>query len=147
MYCKSECMLGGEILWGQLIPILRSPGKYLQTKPRNIQVLWLVMQCPLLTVPAETNTFISLCKTLVQNTRVTDSLKRIFAVLWTSQCTEIVIKGMKRRHGICWDISREFIGWNLKTVNYYYYYYYYHHHHHLLYARYLYLYSWHKLCP
>ena len=25
--------------------------------------------------------------------------------------------------------------------------YYYYHHHHLLYARYLYLYSWHKLCP
>ena len=29
----------------------------------------------------------------------------------------------------------------------YYYYYYYYHHHHLLYAGYLYLYSWHKLCP
>ena len=28
-----------------------------------------------------------------------------------------------------------------------YYYYYYHHHHHLLYAGYLYLYSWDKLCP
>jgi len=29
----------------------------------------------------------------------------------------------------------------------YYYYYYYHHHHHLLYAGYLHLYSWDKLCP
>jgi len=28
-----------------------------------------------------------------------------------------------------------------------YYYYYYYHHHHLLYAGYLYLYSWDKLCP
>ena len=35
--------------------------------------------------------------------------------------------------------------------NFYYYYYHHyhihHHHHHLLYARYLYLYSWDKLCP
>ena len=37
------------------------------------------------------------------------------------------------------------------SLNYYYYYYYYyyhhHHHHHFLYAGYLYLYSWDKLCP
>ena len=32
-------------------------------------------------------------------------------------------------------------------IDCYYYYYYYHHHHHLLYAGYLYSYSWGKLCP
>jgi len=37
-----------------------------------------------------------------------------------------------------------------KVINYYYYYHHHHHHHHHhhpLYARYLYLYSWDKLCP
>ena len=33
------------------------------------------------------------------------------------------------------------------SSNYDYYYYHHHHHHHLLYAGYLYLYSWDKLCP
>ena len=33
------------------------------------------------------------------------------------------------------------------TPPFIYYYYHHHHHHHLLYAGYLYLYSWNKLCP
>jgi len=35
----------------------------------------------------------------------------------------------------------------LELFYYYYYYHHHHHHHNLLYVRYLYLYSWHKLCP
>ena len=38
--------------------------------------------------------------------------------------------------------------WHTQTEHYYYYHHHHHHHHHhLLYAGYLYLYSWEKICP
>ena len=41
----------------------------------------------------------------------------------------------------------QILGLNVMKFVYYYYYYHYYHHHHLIYAGYLYLYSWDKLGP
>ena len=49
-----------------------------------------------------------------------------------------------------WEWKKVIGYWlSFSYLDYYYYYYYYHHHHHhhLLYAGYLYWYSWDKLCP
>ena len=47
---------------------------------------------------------------------------------------------------ILWCVVRKSCDGTFKVLPFYYYYYY-HHHHHLLYAGYLHLYSWDKLCP
>ena len=50
--------------------------------------------------------------------------------------------------GSCVGVGIDLYSEDIRITYYYYYYYHHHHHHHnLLYAGYLYLYSWDKLCP